>query len=67
MSPLVQVPVAKLTALLSKKSGYVIVNNKLDLIDGHKVSAWCFRALWCNLRRYGRIPTGRSPRRCSVA
>jgi cell division protein FtsI (penicillin-binding protein 3) len=39
MSPLVHVPVSKLTALLSKKSGYVIVNNQLDLTDGRRVSA----------------------------
>jgi cell division protein FtsI (penicillin-binding protein 3) len=39
MSPLVKIPVSQLTALLSKKSGYVIVNNALDLSDGHKLDA----------------------------
>jgi cell division protein FtsI (penicillin-binding protein 3) len=40
LSPLVQVPVAKLTALLSKeKDGYVILNNALDLTDGRRISA----------------------------
>lgn len=43
MSPLVQVPVAKLTALLSKKNdGYVIINNSLNLTDGRKVSSHFF-------------------------
>ncbi len=42
MSPLVHVPVTKLTALLSKKSGYVIVNNQLDLTDGRKVTSLVF-------------------------
>ena len=42
MSPLVHVPVPKLTALLSKKSGYVIVNNQLDLADGRRVASLVF-------------------------
>jgi cell division protein FtsI (penicillin-binding protein 3) len=42
MSPLVHVPVAKLTSLLSEHSGYVIVNNELDLTDGRKVSSLLF-------------------------
>ena len=43
MSPLVKVPVAKLTTMLSKKNdGYVIINNKLDLTDGRKVSSHLF-------------------------
>jgi cell division protein FtsI (penicillin-binding protein 3) len=42
MSPLVHVPVSKLTTLLSKKSGYVIVNNQLDLTDGRRVSSLMF-------------------------
>lgn len=42
MSPLVHVSVRKLTALLSRKSGYVIVNNQLDLTDGRKVSSLMF-------------------------
>ena len=42
MSPLVHVPVATLTALLSKNSGYVVINNSLDLSDGHKLSSLMF-------------------------
>ncbi|MGH3733302.1 MAG: peptidoglycan D,D-transpeptidase FtsI family protein [Acidimicrobiales bacterium] len=42
MSPLVHVPAAKLTALLSRHSGYVVVNNALDLTDGRRVSAHTF-------------------------
>jgi cell division protein FtsI (penicillin-binding protein 3) len=42
MSPLVHVPLAQLTALLSRHSGYVVVNNALDLTDGRKVSSLAF-------------------------
>jgi cell division protein FtsI (penicillin-binding protein 3) len=42
MSPLVHVPVAQLTALLSRHSGYVVVNNALDLTDGRRVSSLDF-------------------------
>ena len=42
LSPLVHVSVTKLTALLSKNSGYVIINNQLDLVDGRKVSSLMF-------------------------
>ncbi len=42
MSPLVKVPVKRLTALLSQKNGYVIVNNKLDLDDGRTLSSAAF-------------------------
>jgi cell division protein FtsI (penicillin-binding protein 3) len=42
MSPLVHVPVAKLTSLLSRHSGYVVVNNALDLTDGRSVSSHTF-------------------------
>ena len=43
MSALVQVPVAKLTALLSQKhNGYVVVNNKLDLASGRKLASMGF-------------------------
>jgi cell division protein FtsI (penicillin-binding protein 3) len=42
MSPLVHVPLAKLTALLSRHSGYVVVNNALDLTDGRQVSSLTF-------------------------
>ena len=42
MSPVVKVPVAKLTAMLSEHSGYVVVNNQLDLADGHKTSSLAF-------------------------
>ncbi len=43
MSPLVHVPVAKLTSLLAQKNhGYVIINNALALTDGKKVSSLVF-------------------------
>lgn len=42
MSPLIHVPVSTLTTLLSKKSGYVVLNSSLDLSDGHKVSSLMF-------------------------
>ena len=42
MSPLVGVPVAKLTALLSEHNGYVVVNNQLDLATGRKLAALAF-------------------------
>ena len=42
MSALVKVPVPQLTALLSEKHGYVVINNKLDLADGRKVDAMVF-------------------------
>jgi len=42
MSPLVQVPVSKLTKLLSEKNGYVVINNKLDLTDGRKLAGAAF-------------------------
>ncbi len=39
MSSVVHVPVATLSALFSRHSGYVVVNNALDLNDGRKLSA----------------------------
>ena len=45
MAPIVKVPVNKLVALLSKKgngSGHVIINNQLDLADGHKLTSLAF-------------------------
>jgi cell division protein FtsI (penicillin-binding protein 3) len=36
MSPLVRVPVAKLDQLLAQKSGYVVVNNQLNITDGRR-------------------------------
>ena len=43
MSPIVEVPVAKLTRLLSqKKNGYVILNNKLNLSSGRQLSSMAF-------------------------
>ncbi len=42
MSPLVKVPVAKLTKLLSEKNGYVIINNALDLSAGHQLASMAF-------------------------
>jgi cell division protein FtsI (penicillin-binding protein 3) len=42
MSPLVGVPVAKLTSMLSQHSGYVIINNDLNLNDGRRVTSLTF-------------------------
>jgi cell division protein FtsI (penicillin-binding protein 3) len=42
MSPLVHVPVAQLTTMLSRHSGYVVINNALDLTDGRRVSSLAF-------------------------
>ena len=43
MSPVVDVPVAKLTRLLSEKTnGYVIVNRDLNLTAGHQLSSMGF-------------------------
>lgn len=42
MSPLIKVPVTKLVALLSRKSGYVVLNSQLDLTDGRKVASMYF-------------------------
>ena len=43
MSPLVGVPVAKLTRLLSEKNnGYVILNDKLNLAAGRRLSSMVF-------------------------
>jgi len=42
MSPLVGVPVAKLTALLSRHSGYVVINNDLALSQGRQVTSLAF-------------------------
>ncbi|HTT60101.1 MAG TPA: penicillin-binding protein 2 [Acidimicrobiales bacterium] len=39
LTSLVHMPVATLSALFSRKSGYVVVNNALDLNDGRRVSA----------------------------
>ena len=42
MSALVQVPVDKLVPLLSRKSGYVVLNNSLDLTAGRKLRSMFF-------------------------
>lgn len=42
LSALVQVPVKKLTALLSERNGYVILNDQLDLTAGRKISSMVF-------------------------
>ena len=42
MSSIVQVPVATLDKKLSERSGYVIVNDRLDLQDGHQLSTMDF-------------------------
>ena len=39
LTSLVHMPVTTLSALFSRQSGYVVVNNALDLTDGRKVSA----------------------------
>ncbi len=38
MSPLVDVPVARLASLLSEKSGYVVLNSQLNLTKGRKLT-----------------------------
>ncbi|MGA2431849.1 MAG: penicillin-binding protein 2, partial [Acidimicrobiales bacterium] len=38
MSPLVKMPVAKLTPLLTEQNGYVVVDNQLDLSDGRRIT-----------------------------
>jgi cell division protein FtsI (penicillin-binding protein 3) len=45
MSRIVQIPVDQLTSLLSEKRGYVIVNNSLDLTDGHKLNSLDFQGI----------------------
>ena len=42
LSPLVGVPVGKLTALLSEHNGYVVVNGALNLTAGHRVASLQF-------------------------
>lgn len=42
LSPLVGVPVAKLTTMLSERNGYVVVNPALSLTAGHKVASLAF-------------------------
>lgn len=42
MSPIVKVPVKRLTALLSEHNGYVILNNALDLTSGRLLSSMAF-------------------------
>ena len=42
MSPFVDVPAARLTTLLSEHSGYVIINNRLDLNKGRKLTSAVF-------------------------
>jgi cell division protein FtsI/penicillin-binding protein 2 len=42
MSPLVKIPVAALTLMLSQKSGYVVLNNQLDLNDGRRLTSDAF-------------------------
>jgi cell division protein FtsI (penicillin-binding protein 3) len=42
LSPLVGIPTNKLTTMLSQKSGYVIVNNALDLTTGKKLKSLMF-------------------------
>ena len=42
LSPLVKVPVAKLTTLLSQRNGYVILTNTLDVTTGRTITAMNF-------------------------
>ncbi|HEY1763173.1 MAG TPA: penicillin-binding protein 2 [Acidimicrobiales bacterium] len=42
MSPLVGIPVAKLTSMLSRHSGYVVINDALNLTDGRRVTSLAF-------------------------
>ena len=42
LAPLVDVPLSTLTNLLSERSGYVVVNNALDLTNGRRVAALAF-------------------------
>ncbi len=42
MSPVVDVPVAKLTRLLSERHGYVVINNHLGLTSGRQLASMNF-------------------------
>ena len=42
LSPLVGIPLATLIPLLSEHSGYVVINDALDLTDGRRIAALSF-------------------------
>jgi cell division protein FtsI (penicillin-binding protein 3) len=58
MSPLVEVPVAKLETLLTKKSGYVVVNNQLNLTDGRRVTNAAFPGIVVQTSSIRSYPNG---------
>lgn len=59
MSPLVHVPVAKLTRLLSQShNGYVVITNNLDLAAGHKVSSLVFPGIVVQSSSVRTYPSG---------
>jgi len=59
MAPLVHVPVAKLTQMLSKKhDGYVVITNDLDLASGHKVSSLVFPGIVVQSSSVRTYPSG---------
>lgn len=63
MSPLVQVPIAKLTRLLSERNGYVILNNKLNLSSGRQLASMVFPGIVVqssSVRNYPNGPVGTS-------
>jgi len=59
--PAREIPVAQLVTLLTKKSGYVVVNNQLDLSDGRRINNDAFPESSSSRRRYVVTPTPRSP------
>jgi cell division protein FtsI (penicillin-binding protein 3) len=59
MAPLVHVPVAKLTRLLSKKhDGYVVITNDLNLAAGHQVSSLVFPGIVVQSSSVRTYPSG---------
>ncbi len=59
MAPLVHVPVAKLTRMLSKKhDGYVVITNDLNLASGHKVSSLVFPGIVVQSSSVRTYPSG---------
>jgi len=64
MSPLVKIPVAQLVTLLTKKSGYVVVNNQLDLSDGRRINNDAFPGVVVQSSSLRSYPTPRSPSHC---
>ena len=58
MSPLVRVPVAKLDQLLAQKSGYVVVNNQLNITDGRRVTNAAFPGIVVQASSIRSYPNG---------